>query len=146
MGSFSMCHGIPIAERLHRDPLTVPLAELLLTTLQIVQLDQRDETDIDTLCFHHDLGDPGIEAGVIADLCARDWGLWRTCRQTIERCLADLGSYPFADAQRAVISDRLRRLWEQIDAAPKSSKWRMRNRVGDRVRWHEEPEEEAAAQ
>ncbi len=145
VGSFSMCHEIPIADRLHRDPLTVPLAELLLTKLQIVQLNQRDEADIYTLCFHHDLGEPGIEAGLIADLCARDWGLWRTCRQTIERCVADLDGYGLAADHRTTIAGRLQRLWEAIDAAPKSSKWKLRARVGDRVRWYEEPEEEAGA-
>jgi hypothetical protein len=47
------------------------------------------------LCFHHEIsagGGPGIEAGVVAELCARDWGLWRTCKGTIERCRADLGN------------------------------------------------------
>ncbi|MBV8221639.1 MAG: hypothetical protein JO325_24505, partial [Solirubrobacterales bacterium] len=85
VGAFSMCHEIPIAERLDRDPLTVPLAELLLTKLQIVELNERDERDIYNLCFHHDIsvaGAPGIEADRIAGLCARDWGLWRTCQGT----------------------------------------------------------------
>ena len=53
VGSFSMCHEIPIADRLDREPMTVPLAELLLTKLQIVQLNERDERDIYNLCFHH---------------------------------------------------------------------------------------------
>ncbi len=79
IGAFSMCHEIPIAARLDRDPLTVPPAELLLTKLQIVELNERDERDIYNLCYHHDLGAPGIEADLIAELCARDWGLWRTC-------------------------------------------------------------------
>lgn len=146
VGSFAMCHAIPIADRLDRDPLTVPLAELLLTKLQIVQLNERDERDIYNLCYHHDVvanGEPGIEAGLVAELCARDWGLWRTCRGTIEHCLGDLGNYELSAEQRGVIEDRLRRLWERIDGAPKSSKWRMRNRVGDRVRWYDEPEEVA---
>jgi hypothetical protein len=141
VGAFSMCHEIPIAGRLDRHPLTVPLAELLLTKLQIIQLNERDERDIYNLCFHHDLD--AIGADFIADLCARDWGLWRTCRQTIDRCLADLGNYSLGDDQQELIRGRLRALWEQIDAAPKSSKWKLRNRVGDRVRWYEEPEEEA---
>lgn len=77
VGAFSMCHEIPIAERLHHEPLTVPLAELLLTKLQIVELNERDERDIYNLCFHHEIssaGEPGIEGSLIGDLCARDWG------------------------------------------------------------------------
>jgi hypothetical protein len=146
VGAFSMCHDIPIAERLEREPLTIPLAELLLTKLQIVELNERDERDIYNLCFHHDLGDGGIEASLIADLCARDWGLWRTCKGTIERCQADLPGYGLAPQERELIDTRLSRLWELIDAAPKTSKWRWRARVGERVRWYEEPEEETPAE
>jgi hypothetical protein len=158
VGGFSMCHAIPITERLEREPVTVPLAELLLTKLQIVELNERDERDIFNLCFHHEIVDgqgggaiasgagAGIEAGLIAELCARDWGLWRTCKGTIERCLADLGNYGLASEQRELIASRLEQLWDRIEREPKPSKWRIRNRVGDRVRWYEEPEVEAQEQ
>ena len=149
VGSFSMCHEIPIADRLEREPLTIPLAELLLTKLQIVELNERDERDIYNLCFHHDLsaGDrPGIEASLIADLCARDWGLWRTCKGTIERCRVDLAGYGLGEQERAVIDERLAGLWAAIEAAPKTSKWRWRAKVGERVRWYEEPEEETPSE
>jgi hypothetical protein len=143
VGAFEMCHSIPIADRLQIEPLTIPLAELLLTKLQIVQLNERDERDIYNLCFHHDLG--AIGADYIAELCARDWGLWRTCRQTIERCVADVGDYSLSTEQQGVITGHLHGLWERIEAEPKTGKWKMRNRVGDRRRWYEEPEEEEAA-
>ena len=143
VGSFSMCHEIPIADRLEREPLTIPLAELLLTKLQIVELTERDERDIYNLCFHHDLD--AIGADYIAELCAHDWGLWRTCRQTIERCVADVGDYALTPEQQELITARLTGLWERIEAEPKSGKWKRRSRVGDRKRWYEEPEEEAAA-
>jgi hypothetical protein len=145
VGEFSMCHTIPITDRLDRDPLTIPLSELLLTKLQIVQLTERDQRDIYNLSFHHDLSDgtgPGIEADYIAGICAKDWGLWRTCKGTIERCVADLkeSSLP-ADATR-LIANRLDALWKRIEAAPKTTRWRLRSRVGDRVRWYDEPEED----
>ncbi|HEX3975444.1 MAG TPA: hypothetical protein VHW96_04220 [Solirubrobacteraceae bacterium] len=143
VGAFEMCHSIPIAERLDREPLTVPRAELLLTKLQIIQLNERDERDIYNLCFHHDLD--AIGAGYVAELCARDWGLWRTCRQTIERCVADVGGYALTPEQQELIAGRLDGLWERIEAEPKSGKWKRRSRVGDRKRWYEEPEEEASA-
>jgi hypothetical protein len=149
VAGFSMCHTIPITARLEREPVTVPLAELLLTKLQIVELNERDERDIYNLCFHHEVvddGRDGVEGGLIAELCARDWGLWRTCKGTIERCVEDLGNYGLASDQRELIASRLGDLWDRIEREPKSSKWRLRNRVGDRVRWYEEPEEEAQEQ
>jgi hypothetical protein len=144
VGEFSMCHSLPIADRLDRHPYTVPLAELLLTKLQIVELNERDERDIYTLCYHHEIGDRltgGIESDVIAALCAGDWGLWRTCQGTIERSGADLVNYDLAPSARELISARLGRLWDQIDGTPKSGKWKRRSRLGERKRWYEEPEE-----
>jgi hypothetical protein len=98
VGMFSMCHEIPIAERLHHEPLTVPLAELLLTKLQIVG--------------------------------------------TIERCRTDLVHYPLGARERDLIDARLAHLWDVFEAAPRTSKWRWRAKVGERKRWYEEPEEE----
>jgi hypothetical protein len=142
MGDFSMCHVIPIADRLELEPLTVPLAELMLTKLQIVELTERDQRDIYNLIYHHDIDD--LEAGYIAGLCARDWGLWRTTKATIERCLANMGSYALAPEAASTIAERLKALWKRIEDAPKTTKWKLRNRVGDRVRWYEEPEEDTA--
>jgi hypothetical protein len=141
VGEFVMCHALPIADRLDRDRYTVPLAELLLTKLQIVELNERDERDIYTLCFHHDVGPTGIEPDVIAALCAADWGLWRTCQGTIERCRTDLRDYGLDTSAYELIDSRLGRLWQEVDAAPKSRKWRRRARVGERMRWYQEPEE-----
>ena len=145
VGEFSMCHQVPIAERLEREPVTIPLAELMLTKLQIVNLTERDQRDVYNLVYHHPVtnGD-GIESDFIAALCARDWGLWRTTKTTIERCQADLPSYGLAADDVDLIAGRLRSLWQRIEAEPKSGRWRMRSRIGDRVRWYDEPEEHAA--
>jgi hypothetical protein len=144
IGEFSMCHVIPITDRLDRDPITIPLAELLLTKLQIVELTERDQRDIYSLCHHHHVssGDgSGIEGDYVAEICARDWGLWRTAKATVERCNANLAGYDLEPEQSTLIAERLDVLWGLIEQAPKSAKWRLRNRVGDRVRWYAQPEE-----
>ena len=148
IGDFSMCHVIPIADRLELDPLTVPLAELMLTKLQIVELTERDQRDIYNLAYHHELREKdssGIEVDYIANLCAKDWGLWRTTRATIERCLANMAPYGLEPEAADRIAQRLSALWKRIEEAPKSTRWKLRNRVGDRVRWYEEPEENTNA-
>jgi hypothetical protein len=144
VGEFTMCHAVPIAERLDRLPYTVPVAELLLTKLQIVELNERDERDIYTLCYHHDLTDDptsGLDAALIAGLCADDWGLWRTCKGTIERCVADVDRYSLDAPAREQIMARLAELSRRIEAQPKTARWRRRNRLGERKRWYQEPEE-----
>ncbi|HEY8813937.1 MAG TPA: hypothetical protein VIP57_02360 [Candidatus Dormibacteraeota bacterium] len=144
VGEFEMCHSIPIAGRLDKHPMTIPLAELLLTKLQIVQLTERDIRDIYSLAYHHPVsaGDgSGIEGDFIADLCAKDWGLWRTCTATIQQSIARLPDYGLGPEASDLIAARLSALLKQIELAPKTARWKLRGRVGDRVRWYEEPEE-----
>jgi hypothetical protein len=146
LGEFSMCHQVPIADRLDREALTIPLAELLVTKLQVVELTERDQRDIYNLVFHNEVTDGsarGIEADYVAELCARDWGLWRTAKETIVRCKKNLPDYGLEPAEADLIVERLDLLWARIEAKPKTGKWRLRSRVGDRMRWYDEPEEHA---
>jgi hypothetical protein len=145
VGTFEMCHKLPLAERLTLAPDTLPLADLLLTKLQVFALNDKDRRDILTLLYHHPLvssdGEPGINTEHIARLCAADWGLWRTATLNLERARDGLGGYGLASDQEAVLTTRIDELRERIDAAPKSTRWKLRARVGERVQWYEEPEE-----
>jgi hypothetical protein len=146
VGTFRMCHEIPIADRLDLEPETIPLAELLLTKLQVVHLNQKDLSDILALVLEHDVTETdheSINARLIAKLCADDWGLWRTCKLTLERVQHGIEAFDLSPSERELVSSRLRRLWERIELEPKSRRWRLRDRVGDRMRWYEEPEEVA---
>jgi hypothetical protein len=141
---FEMCHAIPLAKRLLLSPETIPLADLLLTKLQIFALNEKDQRDIVTLLHAQPLSDndqAGINADYLATLLAADWGLWRTSTLNIERVRSALGRYRLAPEQEEVVRTRLDDLRSGIDAAPKSTKWKLRARVGERVRWYEEPEE-----
>jgi len=144
VGAFAMCHAIPITERILAERDTVPLAELLLTKLQVVQLNEKDLRDLVALVVHHDVADTdddAINASHVARLLADDWGLWRTTRQNVEKVGAGLDQYDLSAEERALVRDRLDRLWRRIEAEPKSRGFRLRDRVGDRKRWYEEPEE-----
>jgi hypothetical protein len=144
VGSFDMCHGIPITERITLATHGIPLAELLLTKMQVVELNPKDQTDIVTMLYHHEVADDDIEhinSGQVARLCAADWGLWRTTKMNVERIHQGLASSGLSLAQQELVADRLTRLWQRIETEPKSARWKIRNRVGDKVRWYEEPEE-----
>jgi hypothetical protein len=148
VGEFRMCHEIPLADRLHIDEGTVPLAELLLTKLQVVHLNQKDLQDIWAILHEHDVADhdaDAVNASRVAAILAVDWGLWRTTRQTVETARARLAHTPLADADRARIEDRLARLWERIEEEPKGLRWRGRAKIGDRSKWYDEPDEIAHA-
>jgi len=142
--SFEMCHRIPLDERIATDTLTIPLAELLLTKLQIVQLNDKDVRDICALLIDHPLGDADgetINAARIATLCAEDWGLWKTTTLSMQAVRERLANYELEPAAVATVTTRLQELSERLDRAPKSLRWKMRARVGERIQWYTLPEE-----
>ncbi len=140
VSSFRMCHEIPLERRLDVDGQTVPLAELLLTKLQIIELNEKDVRDTVALLHEHDVtdDDAGVNASRVAELCADDWGLWRTITANLESVRQHLGNY---DVPHPPVAARLERLLERIEAAEKSRGWRLRAKVGERKRWYELPEE-----
>jgi hypothetical protein len=143
---FEMCHKVPISDRLATDAETVPLAELLLTKLQIVHLTEKDLKDIWAIVYHHEVADhdaDAINAALIASVLAGDWGLWRTSRQTVQTSRERLTGSELSQADRRLIDNRLQAIWARVDGHPKSLAWRLRARVGDRIKWYEEPEEVA---
>jgi hypothetical protein len=141
---FQMCHRLDLGERLARAPLTLPLADLLLTKLQVVQLNEKDVQDIYALLLDHPLAEDddaeAINVGRVVEVCADDWGWYRTVSQTLASCRELAPRYLEGEALR-LASDRLAELAERIAAAPKSLRWKLRARVGERVRWYELPEE-----
>jgi hypothetical protein len=144
VNTFEMCHVLPVGEHLDRDPITVPLADLLLTKLQIVTLNAKDRSDAYALLLEHELGSGEVEridAARIAELCARDWGLYRTLQINAERLAGALPESGLSEADQRAIAARIAGITAAIEAAPKSVKWKARARVGDRVRWYEEPDE-----
>jgi hypothetical protein len=144
VGGFEMCHTIPITDRIDVEPITLPLAELMLTKLQIVELNEKDQRDILALLFEHDVGesDAGtINAKYIAKLCADEWGLWRTAKLNVERIREALKVHDLEPADRDRIAARLESLWRRVDDEPKGARFKLRDRIGDRKRWYEEPDE-----
>jgi hypothetical protein len=144
VGSFRMCHEIPFSGRLKAGEPTVPLAELLLTKLQIVELNEKDVRDTVLLFHGHEVADhddDAVNAARIGELCASDWGLWRTITANVARCREMLSDYslPGTDLQR--ISERLTMVLERIEEAPKTRGWKLRAKIGERKRWYDLPEE-----
>jgi len=146
IGDFTMCHTLPLADRLEIEPLTIPLAELFLSKAQIVELNRKDILDLLTLLLDHEVG-PGdeetINANLIAQLCAKDWGLYTTVSMTIQKLhtFLDEGDIDLDEAEAQVIKKRLVILQKTMDQEPKSLAWKMRAKIGTRVRWYEEVEE-----
>ena len=144
VGAFRMSHTIPLDARLGLEPATLPLAELLLTKLQIAELNEKDVRDALALLHGHPVGEEdgaSVNASRIAELCAADWGLWRTFTANLATCREHLGRYALADEERREVAARIDAVAERVEREPKSRAWRLRARIGERKRWYETPEE-----
>jgi hypothetical protein len=146
IGEFDMAHRIPLSERLHMEPVTVPLAELFLSKAQIVEINQKDVLDLLALLLDHGVGafdDETINLDIVAGLCASDWGLYTTVSMTLERLRSVLarGDVELDATRKETVRGRVESVQDSIDAAPKTLAWKMRARVGKRLRWYQEVEE-----
>lgn len=146
IGYFRMCHEIRLGKRLALEPVTIPLAELLLTKLQIIELNEKDVQDALALLHDHPMDDAdgdSVNAGRIAELCASDWGLWRTFTANLGALGGHLERYDIPRESKARIVERVRGLQRRIESEPKTLGWKVRSRIGERKRWYDLPEEVA---
>ena len=136
---FQMCHNIDFRPRLQIDQRTLALADLLLTKLQIVEVNEKDLVDVVALFVDYDVGDDdrSINAAYIAKLMSNDWGFNKTLELNLEKVKAFAVERHFPPP----VAERIDALLTRIQAQPKSMGWKTRAMVGERVRWYELPEE-----
>jgi hypothetical protein len=142
--SFSMCHELPLAARITARARTLPPAEILMTKLQIVQLNEKDRGDLYALLLSHPVSsgdDAAIDAERIVALTSNDWGLQHTFELNLVRLKDGLGDQPLTAQESDTIAQRVGTLAGAIGDAPKTRRWKLRAKVGERKRWYEEPEE-----
>jgi hypothetical protein len=150
----AMSHTIELKDRLATDGLTLDLADLLLTKLQIWETNRKDLGDTACLLADHPLvrvgrlaaspGPDGMPAPIdltrIRSVLGADWGFCHTAERNL-RAIAELvAEDPIADTPYAVDA-QVTALLDELAAAPKTLGWKARARVGERVRWYETPEE-----
>jgi len=146
LNTFEMSHKLDFSDRLLVDKLTLPLADLLLTKLQVYEITEREYRDVITLLMDHDLSDSDaadkINIKYIAKLCAQDWGLQRTITLNLDRIGSSLPSYSLTPEQQELVKGKMDEIRKKLDTEPKSFSWKMRARVGDKVKWYELPEQD----
>jgi hypothetical protein len=158
--SLEMAHRFDFADRLRLSSPTLPLAELLLSKLQVVKINRKDVLDALVLLAEHPLGpDDGypdsrhglgsINVPRILSFTSNDWGWWRTVTGNLDK----LDQYLAVELEpgdldlnngRPVLFDpaaQIASLRKAIDEAPKSTRWKIRSKVGERQTWYRDPEE-----
>jgi hypothetical protein len=138
-------HMISWSGRLEVDSPTIPLAEMLLEKMQIVKINEKDVIDTIMLILEHPLGDSDkevINIARVAQLCSSDWGLWRTITMNLDKVRQLAHTYPQLTAhQKADVDAQVQSALKRIEDEPKSMAWRMRSRVGDRLKWYKDVDE-----
>ena len=149
-----MCHTLDFRSSFGNSSLTLDPADLLLSKLQIIELNAKDARDITHLLSGVPISGkatgqasdgPFIDTGRFGAVLAADWGWWRTTTGNLEKLPALLAESPemIPPQPRFDPLEQAARLLDAAKSVPKSMKWKLRANVGDRVRWYELPEEVA---
>ena len=149
-----MCHTLDFRPSFGNSSLTLDAADLLLSKLQIIELNAKDARDITHLLSGVPVGgkasgqasgEPFIDTGRFGEVLAADWGWWRTTTGNLEKLPGLLAESPemIPPQPRFDAVAQAARLLDVARSVPKSMKWKLRAGVGDRVRWYELPEEVA---
>jgi hypothetical protein len=143
MERISMCHVLDVRDRLTIHPWTLPPSDLLLTKLQIVEMTERDAQDVRALLTDNDLSndDDGIDRRRLRAVCAADWGWWRTIDGSLATLIERWRAETPNDETHTTSIARAVAIRADLAAAPTSLAWRVRARIGERMRWYELPEE-----
>ncbi len=125
-----LCHRLDVTERMGVGP-SLPIEDLILSKLQIVELTQNDTNDLAAMLSTHETSQSGgdleaIDLSYLSAVLANDWGFWRTATGNLTTILPDLDQT--ARRRATLILDR-------IEETPKGVKWKIRAKVGERVQW-----------
>jgi len=147
VGRFQMCHSLDLTGRLNLHPVTLAPADLLLTKLQVVEINHKDLTDALSLLLTHDVAaadaageDDAISSDRLVAVTGTDWGWFTTFTDNLTR-LPAVASAILESADADIIARRVTGILESLAAAPKSVRWRTRSKLGRRVSWYDLPDE-----
>jgi hypothetical protein len=143
----SMCHTLDFRSSFDSPSPTLDPADLLLSKLQIFELNAKDAHDIFHLLSGVRVGPdesrPFIDTDRFCSVLSGDWGWWRTTTGSLNKLPDLLAAQPGLAPPNPRFDPltQAKQLLEVADAVPKGLKWKTRAKVGDRVRWYELPEE-----
>lgn len=145
VGRFEMCHTLNV-EQWWTGPIGVlPPADLLLTKLQVVEINDKDLVDMMSLLLFHAIGTDNPEAidpRRISEVVGRDWGWYTTVIDNLEKLQRRAGTLSIGELEDRQLREKIGQLRQIVDAAPRNVRWRLRAAIGRRARWYDLPEED----
>ena len=143
------CHRIPFKGRLLLDSPTISTTDLLLEKMQIVEINLKDFKDTLVLLLEHSPGDGSggnkhIDVDYITGIMSADWGFYHTFTTNLKEVPNFIAEFPAIGTGEAhVIRSRVGELLQAVEDAPKSMKWKMRAKIGTRMKWYQEVTEKS---
>lgn len=145
LDKLQMCHTIEFEGRLETDSPTIPLAELLLQKMQIVELNEKDIQDTIVLLLEHPLDshdNETINTTHLTRVLTDDWGFYHTVTTNLRRVKDALPRYgALNDQDRQKVIERIDELLARIENEPKTLGWKLRAKVGTSKKWYTVVEE-----
>lgn len=138
------CHTIELNGRLDRVERTLSPSDLLLAKLQIVERNEKDLIDAAWLLLNHRIADADVNAlelPYLVSLTSGDWGLFTTANDFLDDVAGRLVALGLDAGPAERVGASIHQLQGAMAAAPKSMRWRARERVGRRVKWYRSVEE-----
>jgi hypothetical protein len=140
LDEFVMCHKFNFKESILAGTYTLPITQLVMTKLQVVEKTDKEYLDLIAAFRDFDVTDGmgGIRGDEIAELCSKDWGIYTTFNKSLEALRARAETLSSDD--RNIVIPRIQRLMAVMGGRPKSLAWKMRARIGEKARWYDLPE------
>ncbi len=142
VGVFEQCHKLDLLVGAERMAYTITPSQLLLTKLQIVQLNEKDLKDLVTMFLDWSLGedDKGLNRTTLSRVFGHDWGLFTTASDNLDQVDKHAGDY-LSDAELTTVSEHSQAMRTLMASVPKSLRFRMREKIGRKLPWYDTPEE-----
>lgn len=140
LDEFVMCHKFNFKESILAGTYTLPITQLVMTKLQVVEKTDKEYLDLIAAFRDFDVTREmsGIRGEEIADLCSKDWGIYTTFTKSLEALLAKAETLNSDD--RNTVVPRIQKLMAIMGGRPKSLAWKMRARIGEKARWYDLPD------
>ncbi len=142
LDAFEMYHRLDLTAVLSQQATVLPETPITLIRLQLVETPDTALSDLCALLLEHDLSvgpeKERIDASHITRLCADDWGWYKTVTLNLDRLVA-FAQAKLSPSESNTVSERVRRVRQSIEGAPKSLRWQTRARIGEGMRWYETP-------
>ncbi|WP_287582427.1 hypothetical protein [Candidatus Borrarchaeum sp.] len=148
LDTFRMEHDVVLKDRLTLEDYTISISDILITKLQIYTMNEKDLRDILTIVKDVSLDEEDksgvINVKYIAQLCAKDWGLYTDIISNINKCLNLMHHYNLSPEEVKQIQIKLKTIKEMIENEPKTRRWKLRAKIGKKKSWYRVVEEEGA--